>query len=784
MPLNQCDALPISEGSLRSCGSHAARSREPSACLAAEKPALQLRCRSASPRAHRTDAGAASLRAVALHESLHDNSVTSQGTGGRPPRSPQLQGCWMGEKGSRNASSGGMDQWPSTAELRRLWSLAEELFSVWEEFAAAIADREQDCNAVVSLAISELLARLEAWRHRRAAILASCEEIRRLALAQAKCLAGDFVQRLDTAGETPLTSRLKALESLAAEISLEYDKVQELRNEIGNCLQMLGRRSRAEAIVPLGDLQDELHSLHETIKDHQLQLQGAREALEAIWTEMGVEPHGSLDLQIRDGRCGVTDEEQNTVKARVAFWEAQQQGQQHALSELHSRIRSFGEAANLEGDDLMQLEMFLEEHLHCRDLNDCVARQHELEQLIQQRLEKLEIRRQAACLVLGEDMTPQSCEDLCERAQGMQRLVDELDAQVDELRRTAWDSGARAREIWEELGQSPNSPEDDAVVALLKSTTGSADLMPGALAAVRASRLSWERRREEVAVERDKLHVALGGFGESDEVNEFLRLHGGLKTEDLEACRTKLQELQAAARAAEEPLRERLRHLYDVSGVGHAALEAFLAQMELEATSLAERRRMLLEENGRMDRYYESVRGILGQLDELKALVVQGARFEGVTQSGQNRFSGNSLHFLEEEKFRKMFARRYPSLRDALITAISEWESSSTKVFVYHGQEVRQQLTAMRGMESELVRAPGDLSVVGKLLQLLDVHDVSVEERASRASSRRPSAEGSRSNSSRPPRASPPASRGESPSPAVKLPRPPKTTLAAQARMR
>ncbi|CAE7659174.1 ANKRD17 [Symbiodinium sp. CCMP2592] len=51
-----------------------------------------------------------------------------------------------------------------------------------------------------------------------------------------------------------------------------------------------------------------------------------------------------------------------------------------------------------------------------------------------------------------------------------------------------------------------------------------------------------------------------------------------------------------------------------------------------------------------MQDYAESIDVILGQREELRALVVAGECFERQAQAGTGRWVGNSKHFLEEER--------------------------------------------------------------------------------------------------------------------------------------
>merc|ERR1712070_238758 len=119
---------------------------------------------------------------------------------------------------------------------------------------------------------------------------------------------------------------------------------------------------------------------------------------------------------------------------------------------------------------------------------------------------------------------------------------------------------------------------------------------------------------------------------------------------------------------------------------------------------------MLATETRRVEQYMESIREILGPIRELKALVSAAVAFEANVQAGKARFSGNALHFLEEEKFRRRFSHRFPELRDGLIDAIADWEGRERKKFMYHGLDLREGLVGLQSLPVTLVRVPGDLS--------------------------------------------------------------------------
>merc|ERR1712216_266170 len=202
---------------------------------------------------------------------------------------------------------------------------------------------------------------------------------------------------------------------------------------------------------------------------------------------------------------------------------------------------------------------------------------------------------------------------------------------------------------------------------------------------------AWEARHAEAEKERDRLHAALRGFGSKEVAEEIIGKFGSLHVSDRKECRIKLRELQTEVLATEASDRQRLCDLYEQTGSDTNALELFFAALDEELSGELRQTR-LVEEVQRFEDYSSSVQSILQQLDELKTLVLEGSRFEAAAAAEKDRFAGKSLHFLEEEQFRKSFARRYPQLRDGLLRDLEAWESSSGVGFVYRGAQVRAQL--------------------------------------------------------------------------------------------
>jgi len=283
--------------------------------------------------------------------------------------------------------------------------------------------------------------------------------------------------------------------------------------------------------------------------------------------------------------------------------------------------------------------------------------------------------------------------------------------------------------LWEALGEKPAMPRDASVVRICAAKEIA--LVPKEqklainsviAAAVASSLAAWQACHAFATEELDRLHKALRAFGSSETVEPFLREHCTVHHKDREACQKRLDELLVDVKASEVPAIERLKRLYEEAGLGGDAFKAFVIMLDGEESKEA-RKKLLEKETKRVDKYIESITLILGPLRELKALVVAGVAFEANVQAGKSRFSGNSLHFLEEEKFRRRFGARYPELIDVLIEAIVTWERDSGMKFAYHGVNLREGLESIAGQTVGLVRVPGDLSSMDKVVTLLNLAD-------------------------------------------------------------
>jgi len=357
-------------------------------------------------------------------------------------------------------------------------------------------------------------------------------------------------------------------------------------------------------------------------------------------------------------------------------------------------------------------------HLVPQEAHDTSSSEDELPQLLLAErcildLQKLRVR---AIEVLGFRTTVPRDGDLFAYLRALESEVCNLEAEADACRQAVFDSACYASSVWKELDEGPESGDAAVVDVVSTGHASSAVVSQEVVAKVNATKLRWDLRRMTVEAEVADLHASLHSFGGAN-VAEFLILHGSLSKSDRAACRKELQALLTKQRSLEQPALERIRHLYDSTGVAQASLESFSASLETAAT-LEQRQSWLSKEEARMETYFESAREILKQVEEIKDLLTKAKHFELTAHTGERRFSGNCSHFLEQDKFRKRFARRFPALRDNLLFDLALWEVEAGASFVYHGQSLRERLFALQ--EAELVElVPGDLGRADKLLQLV-----------------------------------------------------------------
>jgi len=329
-------------------------------------------------------------------------------------------------------------------------------------------------------------------------------------------------------------------------------------------------------------------------------------------------------------------------------------------------------------------------------------------------------RRDKALQVLEEACQPlHHAEEDPEYVKMLSAQVKDLEARALALQSNAVKSAVRARVLWKELGEQPE-PRDDHAVRL--SADGKPDNIEATITrriaeAVEASLSAWQDRYANAEAERRRLHKALHAFGIPEDVNAFLAAHGALDCSSLAACQKKLDEVMVEVLAEERKPKNHLKQLYHEFGLGSKSYQRF--EESLDTAESREARRMMIAKEA--ERYQESLAPILGPLREIKALITAAVVFESNVQAGDMRFSGNSLHFLEEEKFRRRFARTYPELIEKLIEAVSGWEHREQNTFLYHGSAFREGLMNMRGREVALVRVPGDLSTIRSAVDLFHV---------------------------------------------------------------
>jgi hypothetical protein len=336
-------------------------------------------------------------------------------------------------------------------------------------------------------------------------------------------------------------------------------------------------------------------------------------------------------------------------------------------------------------------------------------------------------RRSKALQLLDEEADEIKEQDEVKYLQLLNAEVERLEARVESLQTSAVKAACRARSLLEELGESPLKPRDVHVLRLSSAAKPLTQEAKSAIsriiaAAVDTSLIAWEAHHESAKTEMERLHKGLHAFGTVDVVKAFLQENGTIHSAHRLACRLKLDEILKEVRESEVPALQHLRQLYDDAGWEAKFFKEFAASLDT-AESRQDRSRMIAKETRRVECYIESVKQLLGPIRELKALVAAAVAFEANVQAGQTRFSGNSLHFLEEEKFRRRFGHRFPELRDGLIEAITAWEAKEGKKFTYHGLQLCEGLQGIRGLSVALVRTPGDLSIMGEVMKLLSIVD-------------------------------------------------------------
>ncbi|CAK8995568.1 unnamed protein product [Durusdinium trenchii] len=400
--------------------------------------------------------------------------------------------------------------------------------------------------------------------------------------------------------------------------------------------------------------------------------------------------------------------------AEGSFAEELRRANDLALQPRATELKGLVQAASGAWEEQEQLRRDLAEACAAMGLDSSLINVEQLtpEQLqkeVQRRKEQVQQQLEEMAMALGLDPEDFQLEDLASMAAKLKDFQTELSS----LKDTAIQNACRARDIWVELRLAPQLLRDQHAAEL--SEAHDAPAVTAAVgAAVRRSLDAWEAQREEAVKEAESVHQLIRGHAAPPEAEAFLAEHSGLHQEDLERCRSKVQDLRRACRDAEKPIRQHLRQLYHQTGCALENLEACYQEVEQSGTS-RQRKKILEKETRRIEDYKESVSAILGQREELKALVLAGESFERQAQAGPGRWVGSSKHFLEEEKFRKRFLKQYPLLRDKIIESIEEWEGSNEKIFTHKGIGLGDRLRELRDHPVALASAKGDLSIMGRL---------------------------------------------------------------------
>lgn len=378
-------------------------------------------------------------------------------------------------------------------------------------------------------------------------------------------------------------------------------------------------------------------------------------------------------------------------------------------------------------EDQQQLRIHLAEACNAMGLDPQMVEElqdlspEELQKEVQQRKQQVEQQLEELASAMGLDPSelPVGDGDLG----AMAAKLKELQSDLSTLKDVTLENARRCQEIWDELHLGPELPRDASVEHLIMTSATSVVVNAAMATQVRRSLDAWEAQRTTASTEAAMLHEQIRGLADGKGVEDFLAEHSGIHQEHLEKCRSQVQGLKEACRAAEKPLRQHVRQLYHKTGCDTKHLDQCFKEVEEEGTA-RNRRKRLEREVRHMEDYAESISVILGQREELKALVIAGESFERAAQAGEGRWVGSSKHFLEEEKFRKRFLRQYPQLRDKLLESIEQWETDKSKTFTHKNIALGDQLRELKEHAVVLASARGDLSIMGLLLQALGIESI------------------------------------------------------------
>ena len=334
-------------------------------------------------------------------------------------------------------------------------------------------------------------------------------------------------------------------------------------------------------------------------------------------------------------------------------------------------------------------------------------------------LQKLERAEEADAICIEERLQAQGCFTEV-GLQGLQKEADELNQQL--LQRTALvgELMGQIRTEWELIGYtriSGNQLEE----AIATHDVGALGLSDNTVQSLQEKALQISEikviRQEEVANIHARLQASWTAvhklFGLGDETSDetkasaeelngldveggapnFIAQHSSLRVCDSQACEEKLKVLRRVLVEREKPVREALRSIYKETHSTMDQLEFFFMTVD-ECDCVVKRSELLEAQVSEMGALKESLQPLLESISEREALLTKARTFEEAAENSAGRFKGSSLHFIEEEKFRKQFTKRYPRIVATLRKEIANWEETQDKVFMYDGTVYRDVLEA------------------------------------------------------------------------------------------
>jgi len=279
------------------------------------------------------------------------------------------------------------------------------------------------------------------------------------------------------------------------------------------------------------------------------------------------------------------------------------------------------------------------------------------------------------------------------------------------------------REAWDTIGylRDTENELEEAIATHSIETLGFGDTAHEALTDKFESCAALKHAREE---EVARLHARLRGSwfavsklsAEKEEESTtiaafeaFLQEHGGLRTTATMACEAELTRLRSVLVEREKPVRLLLETMYNDTYSARSRLHDVFMEIEEEECPV-QRMEKLQVELSRLEERKEGMKTLVKLVQERSEKLAKAKEFED-NKNNKNRFAKNasSLKFLEEEKFRKSFVKRYPKLLVLLSREIEAWETANNDTLLIDGERYKELIDS-----EDTSRLSGDLSNAGK----------------------------------------------------------------------